>query len=71
MTFLAQDAQLQKPIQCVRTIIEEDPWCTYGDIEAESSLSRGTIQRIRKFSKNPKIVSNLMVQKAPANANKL
>ena len=33
-------------IQRVRTIIEEDPWCTYDDIEAESSLSRGTIQKI-------------------------
>ena len=27
-------------IQRVRTIIEENPWCTYDDIEAESSLSR-------------------------------
>ena len=33
-------------IQRVRTIIEEDPWCTYDNIEAESSLFHGTIQRI-------------------------
>jgi [histone H3]-lysine36 N-dimethyltransferase SETMAR len=33
-------------VQRVRSFIEEDPWCTYDDIEEESSLSRGTILRI-------------------------
>lgn len=33
-------------IERVRTVIESDPWCTFDEIEAETSLSRGTIQSI-------------------------
>ena len=33
-------------IERVRTLIEEGPWCTYDEIEAETSLSRGTIHTI-------------------------
>ena len=56
-------------IQRVRTIIEEDPWCTYDDIE--SSLSRGTIQRIiHEHLKQKKVTSRwvphqLTEQKSP------
>ena len=30
-------------IERVRVVIENDPWCTYDEIEAETALSRGTI----------------------------
>ena len=33
-------------IDRVRVLIEEDPWCTYDEIEAQTSLSRGTIHTI-------------------------
>ena len=33
-------------IQAVQNVIEEDPHSTYDDIEAETQLSRGTIERI-------------------------
>ena len=33
-------------IDKVRAVIENDPWCSYDEIEAETSLSRGTIQTI-------------------------
>lgn len=33
----------QDNIQLIRTLIEEDPHSTYADLEAETSLSRGTI----------------------------
>lgn len=36
----------QVNIDKVRYVIEEDPYCTYDKIEAETSLSRGTIERI-------------------------
>ena len=33
-------------IELVRSIIEDNPYCTYDEIEAQSNLSRGTIQTI-------------------------
>jgi histone-lysine N-methyltransferase SETMAR len=33
-------------IERVRAVIENDPWCSYDEIEAETSLSRGTIHTI-------------------------
>ena len=30
----------------VRAVIENDPWCTYDEIEADYTLSRGTIEAI-------------------------
>ena len=33
-------------IERVRVVIENDPWCTYDEIEAETALSRGTIEAI-------------------------
>ncbi|CAF4422873.1 unnamed protein product, partial [Didymodactylos carnosus] len=33
-------------IDKVKAVIEEDPYCTYDEIEAETSLSRGTVNRI-------------------------
>ena len=33
-------------IELVRKVIEEDPHCSYEDIEAETLLSHGTINRI-------------------------
>ncbi len=37
-------------IERVRSIIEEDPHCTYDDIEGETLLSRGTIHTIIHIS---------------------
>jgi [histone H3]-lysine36 N-dimethyltransferase SETMAR len=33
-------------IERVRVVIENDPWCSFDEIEAETSLSRGTIHTI-------------------------
>ena len=33
-------------IERVRAVIENGPWCTYDEIEAETTLSRGTIEAI-------------------------
>lgn len=33
-------------IEGVRALIEDNPWCSYDEIEAETSLSRGTIHTI-------------------------
>ena len=36
----------QANIERVRVVIENDPWCTYNEIEAETALSHGTIHVI-------------------------
>ena len=33
-------------IERIRLLIENDPWCTYDEIEAETAFSHGTIHSI-------------------------
>ena len=45
-------------IERVRAVIENDPWCTYDEIEAQTTLSRGTIEAIiHEHLKMKKLVS--------------
>ena len=48
-------------INRVQKVIEDNPYCTYDEIEAEASLSRGTIQNIIHKSLNLKKLTSCWV----------
>lgn len=53
--------RIQSNIDRVKEVIENNPWCSYDEIEAETSLSRGTIFNIIHESLKMKKVSSRWV----------